>query len=73
MSLSFDFDRVLEFKRVVQAELGLYLHMHDRCGGQYFEFDDPQPEDVWQQVEAIFSGFGYTITINPDNKIFWVE
>ena len=38
MVVAYDF--VLELKKAVQDNFGVYLHFHDSCGGQYFELEE---------------------------------
>jgi hypothetical protein len=35
---------VIDMKKGLDENFGLYLHFHDRCGGQSFGFDDAPAE-----------------------------
>ena len=62
------FDQVLVFKKDIMDRFGLYLHFHDGCGGQYFNFDEP----AWERAGAIIAYFaekGFTAAFSEDLTI----
>lgn len=43
------YDVAKRIKDIVSNDFDLYLHFHDSCGGQYFNFDE-KPSDRFTQL-----------------------
>lgn len=69
------YDIAKEIKDIVSSEFDLYLHFHDSCGGQYFNFDEKPSDEVYKAIEKFFSEIDKKIVvkISDDKMSFYLQ
>ena len=45
------YDVAKKIKDIVSNDFDLYLHFHDSCGGQYFNFDEKPSDEVYTAIK----------------------
>jgi hypothetical protein len=66
------YDEALKLKRHLSSLNLKYVHFHDQCGGQYFEFDEADPLTE-QAVIDYFAGLGLTPRFTDDKLRFILD
>ena len=56
-------DGAKRIKYMVFNEFDLYLHFHDSCGGQYFNFDEKPSDEVYTAIKKFFSEIDKKIVV----------
>ena len=72
MTATVDILKIIELKKTLDEKFGLYLHIHDGCGGQYFTVDNitPQGKDF---IVEYFRNMKYSVVFNSDENEFYLE
>ncbi len=68
----FSFPQVKVLKEEMQEKFNTHLHFHDRCGGQFFNLDDPTDEQV-EYINAWFAKKNCSLFWSEDRKMFYVD
>ena len=68
MVVAYDF--VLELKKAVQDNFGVYLHFHDSCGGQSFSIEEDS-EELRGFITDFFAARGINIKFTVDGLSFY--
>ena len=69
------YDVAKRIKDIVSNDFDLYLHFHDSCGGQYFNFDEKPSDEVYTAIKKFFSEIDKKIVvkINDDKMSFYLQ
>ena len=68
----FSFPQVKVLKDEMQEKFGAHLHFHDRCGGQFFNLDNPT-EEMKEYLNAWFAKKDCKLAWSEDNTMFYVD
>lgn len=68
----FSFPQVKKLKDEMQEKFGTHLHFHDRCGGQFFNLDDPT-EEMKAYLNEWFAKKNCRLKWSEDNTMFYVD
>ncbi len=68
----FSFPQVKVLKDEMQEKFGTHLHFHDRCGGQFFNLDDPTDE-MKEYLNAWFAKKNCKLAWSADDTMFYVD
>lgn len=63
-------DKVVEIKNLMNDKFGLYMHMHDNCEMQYFNFDEVPKAEVWDAIRECVKPLSMDIEIFKDDMSF---
>ena len=58
------YDVAKKIKDIVSNDFDLYLHFHDSCGGQYFNFDEKPDDEVYTAIKNFWWHNEFFSTIN---------
>lgn len=69
------YDVAKRIKDIVPNEFNLYLHFHDSCDGQYFNFDEKPSDEVYTSIKKFFSEIDKKIVvkISDDKMSFYLQ
>lgn len=64
-----------KIKNIISKDFDLYLHFHDSCGGQHFNFDEKPSDEVYKAIKKIFNEIDKNIVvkISEDKMSFYLE
>lgn len=66
-------ENILELKKELNERFGIYLHMHDACGAQYFSFDSAVDDDVADYVSNYASKHKCTVIFSDKKDSFTLK
>ena len=69
MTVNYDF--VLSLKAALKAAVGVYVHFHDGCGGQYFTLEKTDAATVGA-VEGFLAEHGMKPIFTPEKLTFTI-
>lgn len=69
------YENAKNIKDIVSKDFDLYLHFHDNCGGQYFNFDEKPSDEVYKAIKKFFNKIdkNIVIKISEDKTSFYLE
>lgn len=69
------YDVAKRIKDIVSNNFDLYLHFHDSCGGQYFNFEEKPSDEVYTAIKKFFSKIDKKIVviISDDKMSFYLQ
>lgn len=68
----FSFSEVQVLKQEMSEKFGVHLHFHDRCGGQFFNLDNPTDE-MKEYIVNWFAKKGCKLIFSEDGETFSVD
>jgi len=68
----FSFNQVKILKDEMDQKFGVHLHFHDRCGGQYFNLENPTDE-MKEYIIKWFADKGCKLAFSEDGEMFYVD
>lgn len=67
MSAIIDITKIIELKKVLEEKFESKLHIHDTCGGQYFEVKSLNPASE-AFIKQYFAEKNYQVIFDNDNE-----
>jgi len=65
--------QITELKQQLSEQFGVYLHLHDTCGAQYFSFDAPVSMEVQDYIIEFVHQYGALAQFSEDQTGLFIK